>query len=121
MNLAGRLVLSIMAAMTTMMIPAIAGDTNPVFDPCTDTQVGRFDGFTFGLAFSKRNDFFLDGTQLSPCDSRLSLPAKGAELALFRPKVDEISLLTLSSTTFNSVRHNYKVFSSTIIIDFLLC
>lgn len=88
-----------------VMIPAYAGDTNPVFDPCTDAQVRRFDGFTFGLAFSSRNDFFFNGTQLSPCDSRLSLslPAKRAELALFRPKVDEVSLLTVNSSTFNPV------------------
>lgn len=105
MNLARRMMFSVMAA-TVMMIPAYAGDTNPVFDPCTDALVARFDGFTFGLAFAKRNDFFFNGTQLSPCDSRLLLPAKGAELALFRPKVDEISLLTIT-TTSNSVTHNY--------------
>ncbi|XP_057787502.1 uncharacterized protein LOC131004762 [Salvia miltiorrhiza] len=100
-NMAWWMMFSIMATMMMMTttIPVLAGDTNPVFDPCTDAQVARFDGFTFGLAFSKRNDFFFDGTQLSPCDSRLLLPAKGAQLALFRPKVDEISLLTITTTT----------------------
>lgn len=92
-----------MATMLLLMTPAYAGDSNSVFDPCTDTKVGRLDGFTFGLAFSARNSFFLNQTQLSPCDSRLSLPTKGAELALFRPKVDEVSLLTINTSTFNSV------------------
>lgn len=94
-----------MAALMLMtMIPANAGDTNPVFSPCTDTKVQKHDGFTFGLAFSSRNNFFFNNIQLSPCDSRLSLATVGAELAVFRPKVDEITLLTINSTTFNPVR-----------------
>ncbi|KAH6791598.1 Expp1 protein [Perilla frutescens var. hirtella] len=87
--------------MMMMMIPAYAGDTNPVFDPCADAKVQKHDGFTFGLAFSARNSFFFNSTQLSPCDSRLALAANGADLAVFRPKVDEISLLTINSSTFN--------------------
>lgn len=89
------------ATLMLMIIPAYAGDTNPVFDPCTDAKVQKHDGFTFGLAFSARNSFFFNSTQLSPCDSRLALAANGAELAVFRPKVDEISLLTINSSTFN--------------------
>ncbi|WCJ33802.1 CSL zinc finger domain-containing protein [Euphorbia peplus] len=75
-----------------------AVDTNEVFSPCIDAKVQRHDGFTFGLAFSSKEAFFLDNVQLSPCDSRLALPAKLSQLALFRPKVDEISLLTVNST-----------------------
>jgi len=83
-----------------MVIVARAGDTNPVFDPCSDTKVQRWDGFTFGLAFSSKDSFFFNQTQLSPCDTRLSLSSgSGAELTVFRPKVDEISLLTIN--TFN--------------------
>ncbi|KAG6413347.1 hypothetical protein SASPL_126056 [Salvia splendens] len=90
------------AALALMaMIPAYAGDTNPVFSPCTDTKVQKHDGFTFGLAFSSRNNFFFYDIQLSPCDSRLSLAINGAELSVFRPKVDEITLLTINSTTFD--------------------
>ncbi|CAK9150825.1 unnamed protein product [Ilex paraguariensis] len=83
-----------------MVISAFASDTNPVFDPCSDAKVQRLDGFTFGLAFSSRESFFFNQTQLSPCDRRLSLGDK-AQLTIFRPKVDEISLLTINSTTFD--------------------
>lgn len=102
--MAGRMMFWIMAVTTTttmMMIPAYAGDSNAVFDPCSDAKVQRLDGFTFGLAFSSRNSFFFNNTQLSPCDSRLALSANGGELAVFRPKVDEITLLTINSSTFN--------------------
>ncbi|XP_065855219.1 uncharacterized protein [Euphorbia lathyris] len=75
-----------------------AADTNDVFSPCTDAKIQRKDGFTFGLAFSTKESFFLDNVQLSPCDSRLALSAKLAQLALFRPKIDEMSLLTVNAT-----------------------
>ncbi|KAL2477211.1 uncharacterized protein Fot_46225 [Forsythia ovata] len=91
---------SLMTMMMVMVIMARAGDNNPIFDPCSDTKVQRSDGFTFGLAFSSKDSFFFNQTQLSPCDTRLSLSS--AELAVFRPKVDEISLLTINSA-FNSV------------------
>lgn len=97
-----QILLSPLMVMMMLMIVARAGDTNPVFDPCSDTKVQRWDGFTFGLAFSSKDSFFFNQTQLSPCDSRLSLSGgHGAELAVFRPKVDEISLLTIN--TFNPV------------------
>ncbi|KAK2978384.1 hypothetical protein RJ640_016486 [Escallonia rubra] len=96
-----------------MVVVAIAhaGDTNPIFDPCSDAKVQRWDGFTFGLAFSTRESFFFNQTQLSPCDRRLSLSGSNkAELAVFRPKVDEISLLTINSSTFNpSTNGGYMV------------
>ncbi|XP_057494677.1 uncharacterized protein LOC130779846 [Actinidia eriantha] len=87
--------------MVLMMIRADALDTNPVFDPCSDAKIQRWDGFTFALAFSTKESFIFNKTQLSPCDPRLSLSGGGAQLAVFRPKVDEISLLTINSTTFN--------------------
>ncbi|KAL6963937.1 hypothetical protein U1Q18_034944 [Sarracenia purpurea var. burkii] len=88
-------------AMILMMIHVEALDTNPVFDPCSDSKVQRFDGFTFGLAFSTKESFLFNRTQLSPCDRRLMLRNSNSQLAVFRPKVDEISLLTINSTTFN--------------------
>lgn len=96
--------------MMLMAITAIADNTNPVFDPCSDAKVQRWDGFTFGLAFSSKESFFFNQTQLSPCDRRLNLAGSNAQLAIFRPKADEISLLTLNSTTFNpSMTGGYMV------------
>ena len=46
--------------------------------------------------------FYSGGVQLSPCDSRLGL-ANRAPLALYRPQVDEISLLTVNSSSFDPV------------------
>lgn len=82
---------------------ANAGDNNHVFQPCADAKVQRFDGFTFGIAFAPKDSFSSGQTQLSPCDKRLSLSSNGAQLAVFRPKVDEISLLTINTTTSPSV------------------
>ncbi|KAL7118880.1 hypothetical protein ACP275_02G029000 [Erythranthe tilingii] len=100
-TMAGQITLVVMIMIMTMMITAYGGDTNIVFDPCSDTKVQKSDGFTFGLAFSSKDSFFFNQTQLSPCDRRLSLAGNSAQLAVFRPKVDEISLLTINSTTFN--------------------
>ena len=95
----GRTVIAIhIVIMVLMMIYADAWDTNPVFNPCSDAK------FTFALAFSTKESFIFNQTHLSPCDPRLSLPGGSAQLAVFRPKVDEISLLTNNSTTFNHVR-----------------
>ncbi|XVE93295.1 hypothetical protein REPUB_Repub01dG0178600 [Reevesia pubescens] len=93
------MVTKMMVTITMMrMIAAIAGDTNGVFSPCEDSKVQKSDGFTFGLAFSKKEFFFFDNVQLSPCDIRLGLASKMAQLAVFRPKVDEISLLTINGS-----------------------
>lgn len=94
-----------------MMVMAVASDsdTNDVFDPCSDSKVKRKDGFTFGLAFSSKESFFFNQTQLSPCDSRLSLSGSNAQVSVFRPKVDEVSLLSIDSTTFKPV--TYRLFS----------
>lgn len=91
--------------MMMMVITGHADDTNPVFDPCSDSKVQRFDGFTFGIAFSTKESFFFNQTQLSPCDKRLPLIGSVAKVAVFRPKVDEISLLTINGTNFNPVCH----------------
>ncbi|XVE49126.1 hypothetical protein DITRI_Ditri01bG0057400 [Diplodiscus trichospermus] len=96
MNMVTEMIVMIMAM--RMMMAAIADDTNGVFSPCEDAKVQKSDGFTFGLAFSKKEFFFFDNMQLSPCDSRLALASKMAKLAVFRPKVDEISLLTINGS-----------------------
>ncbi|TKY67491.1 hypothetical protein E2542_SST10385 [Spatholobus suberectus] len=84
------------------MFVADAADTNDVYSPCLDAKVQRGDGFTFGIAFSGKQFFSQgNGPQLSPCDRRLDLASKGAQLAVFRPKVDEISLLTINRTTLD--------------------
>ncbi|KAI6673959.1 hypothetical protein NL676_001865, partial [Syzygium grande] len=56
-----------------------SGDTNGVYSPCQDTTV----------------------QSSPPCDSRLSLSSAGSQIALFRPKVDEISLLTINTSSFS--------------------
>ncbi|XP_041028466.1 uncharacterized protein LOC121268316 [Juglans microcarpa x Juglans regia] len=86
---------------TMMAMAAVfvgASDNNRIHSPCSDTTVARSDGFTFAIAFASRNSFLYNSTlQLSPCDSRLHLSSK-SQIALFRPKVDEISLLTVNSS-----------------------
>ena len=98
------MLIMITTSMADMLGGAEAGNTNDVYDPCSDSKVQKLDGFTFGLAFSDREKFFSNETQLSPCDKRLSLSDKRAQLAVFRPKVDEISLLSIDSSAFDPVR-----------------
>ncbi|KAJ3669957.1 hypothetical protein LUZ60_010281 [Juncus effusus] len=81
--------------------PVHGDDHNGVYSPCEDAAVRRGDGFAFGVAFTAYDSFFSGQTQYSPCDSRLGLQSKGAQVAVFRPKVDEISLLTVNSSDFN--------------------
>ncbi|KAL3621193.1 hypothetical protein CASFOL_036105 [Castilleja foliolosa] len=95
-------ILLLIVTMITMVLVHAKDDTNHVFDPCSDAKVQRSDGFTFGLAFSSRDSFFFNQTQLSPCDRRLSLSGNGGQLAVFRPKVDEISLLTINTSGFDA-------------------
>ncbi|XP_076949943.1 uncharacterized protein LOC143622769 [Bidens hawaiensis] len=95
------LLLIIAIVTTTPYLVHSSTDNNHVFSPCSDTTVQRSDGFTFGIAFAARTAFFFNSTvQLSPCDRRLSLTSSGSQLAVFRPKVDEISLLTVNNTNF---------------------
>ncbi|KAL5209929.1 hypothetical protein ABZP36_005552 [Zizania latifolia] len=78
---------------------AAAGDSNGAYDPCSDARIQRGDGFTFGVAFASAGALYPGPVQLSPCDRRLNLASSSAQLATFRPKVDEISLLTINTTT----------------------
>ncbi|KAL3532186.1 hypothetical protein ACH5RR_005707 [Cinchona calisaya] len=78
-------------------------DTNTVYSPCSDAKVQRSDGFSFGIAFSSRTSFNLNNNNsllLSPCDRRLSLASSNSQLAVFRPKVNEISLLSINTSNF---------------------
>ncbi|XP_043722692.1 uncharacterized protein LOC122669878 [Telopea speciosissima] len=94
-----KMVTMLIALVLTMMVLVDAANTNPVYQPCSDTTVQTGDGFTFGIAFASRTSFFYNHSQLSPCDRRLSLSSANSQLALFRPKVDEISLLTINTTS----------------------
>ncbi|KAG4967117.1 hypothetical protein AAZX31_12G046700 [Glycine max] len=92
------------------MFVADAADTNDVYSPCLDAKVQRGDGFTFGIAFSDKQFFSQgNGPQLSPCDKRLDLANKGAQLSVFRPTVDEVSLLTINRSTSNPGNNAYMV------------
>ncbi|KAI4367289.1 hypothetical protein MLD38_023045 [Melastoma candidum] len=96
----------LISIMATMTFPAVdADDSNDVFDPCLDAKVQKGDGFSLGIVFSTRESFFWgqEQFQLSPCDSRLSLAGTNAQLAVFRPKVDEISLFTIKTSSFSPV------------------
>ncbi|WZZ58326.1 hypothetical protein YC2023_058433 [Brassica napus] len=83
---------------------AEAGDDNRVYSPCSDSTVAVGDVFTFGIAFAARAFFF--GTnrsvQYSPCDRRQLSLSGNYELAIFRPKVDEITLLTINTSSNSS-------------------
>ena len=90
-------------------VAAAATNTNSVYHPCSDARIQRSDGFTFGIAFSSRDSFFYNqnqSLQLSPCDRRLSLSSSNAQLALFPPRVDEISLLTINTSSFFPVSNS---------------
>lgn len=90
------LLLALALAFAASLASPAAGDTNRVYDPCTDAKIQRGDGFTFGLAFAANGAFYSGSTQLSPCDRRLT---QLSQLSVFRPMVDEISLLTINTTT----------------------
>jgi len=78
---------------------AEAEDTNQAFNPCSDTLVQKSDGFSFGIAFAAKDSFYANNVELSPCDSRLQLSSKVSHLAVFRAKVDEITLLSINTST----------------------
>lgn len=94
--------LVIVLVLATSLLIAESSDTNRVFSPCADTNIQTSDGFTFGIAFAPRTSFFINNNtlQLSPCDRRLSLTSSSSQIAVFRPKVDEISLLTINTSSF---------------------
>ncbi|KAG2305834.1 hypothetical protein Bca4012_085405 [Brassica carinata] len=97
------------AALTSSLTSA--GDDNRVYSPCSDSTVAVGDGFTFGIAFAAKDSFF--GTnrsvQYSPCDRRRLSLNGNSELAVFRPKVDEITLLTINTSSSSS---SYRLDSS---------
>ncbi|XVE75848.1 hypothetical protein DITRI_Ditri12bG0124300 [Diplodiscus trichospermus] len=94
--------LLLMTAATPSLLVESSDDTNHAYSPCSDTKVQISDGFTFGIAFASRQSFLFNSSlQLSPCDRRLSLSNSNSRVALFRPKVDEISLLTINTSFFS--------------------
>ena len=106
MAMAMAVLLLAMLMLTILMSRVDAGNTNGVYQPCADTKIQRSDGFTFGIAFSSKDSFYYNQNQshqLSPCDRRLSLASLNSQLALFRPKVDDISLLTINTSSFSPV------------------
>lgn len=84
--------------MAMLFVFAESDDNNHVFSPCSDTTIQKSDGFTFGIAFAPRDKFSYNNTMLSPCDRRLALSSANSQIAVFRPKIDEISLLTINTT-----------------------
>ncbi|CAN1306720.1 hypothetical protein LINPERPRIM_LOCUS26888 [Linum perenne] len=102
-NLTHLLLLSL--TISSSLLAAKSDDTNSVASPCTDTKVQSSDGYTLGIAFASRSAFYnngnTSGTQLSPCDSRLGLAGQNSQISIFRPKVDEISLLTINTSSFS--------------------
>lgn len=102
----------LLTVLTAAMMSSVAqsADNNHVYSPCSDTTVQVSDGFTFGIAFAARPSFYLNSSQeLSPCDSRLSLSSANSQISVFRPKVDEISLLTINSSSFSPDSYGYMV------------
>ncbi|XP_010464889.1 PREDICTED: uncharacterized protein LOC104745376 [Camelina sativa] len=94
------------AALTSSL--TVARDDNGVYSPCSDSTVGIGDGFTFGIAFASKDTFFGGSTnhtvQYSPCDRRRLSLNGNSEIAVFRPKVDEITLLTINTSSSNNFR-----------------
>ncbi|KAJ6778547.1 CSL ZINC FINGER PROTEIN [Salix koriyanagi] len=81
-----------------------SANTNKVYSPCLDTTVQVSDAFTFAIAFSSTKSFFFNSSlELSPCDRRLDLTNQNSQISVFRPKVDEISLLTINTSSFSPV------------------
>ncbi|KAK6231957.1 hypothetical protein QQP08_018186 [Theobroma cacao] len=94
--------LLLMTAATAPLLVESSDDTNHAYTPCSDTKIQLSDGFTFGIAFASRQSFFFNSSlQLSPCDRRLSLSNSNSRVTLFRPKLDEISLLTINTSSFS--------------------
>ncbi len=100
----------------------VRGDKNVAFSPCADTTVEKGDGFTFGLLIGSNASFFSQSKnyvqQLSPCNAVNSHGSSSSlysnRLSVFRPKVDEISLLVVNYTELNpvSILHSLFLLSS---------
>jgi hypothetical protein len=84
---------------------ARAEDRNTAFSPCDDTTLLKGDGFTFGLLIGSNASFFQNNrtTQVSPCSLHPEGNLFSTRLSVFRPKVDEISLLIVNYTQVNPV------------------
>ncbi|KAM0045382.1 putative diphthamide biosynthesis protein [Helianthus debilis subsp. tardiflorus] len=96
------LIAVVIALSTVAHLTESSSDNNRIFSPCADATVEKSDGFTLGIAIASRSAFFFNkSVQLSPCDRRLSLSSANSQLSVFRPKVDEISLLTVNSSSFS--------------------
>lgn len=100
-NCTGRHCWMFLAALLIVFSAGARANANSVYSPCMDTTVLKNDGFTFGLAIASNRSFFLNRIQMSPCDLRLQDSLMDGKVALFRPKVDEISLLLVNYTEFN--------------------
>ncbi|KAL3691782.1 hypothetical protein R1sor_005433 [Riccia sorocarpa] len=103
-SLTGIIIWALVFAYTNLCVRGYS-DENDVFSPCQDTTVRKHDGFTFGLLISRNDTFYAQDKnrnkiQLSPCDKRLN-QLTSSQLAVFRPKVDEISLLIVNYTQVN--------------------
>ncbi|KAK6152252.1 hypothetical protein DH2020_014887 [Rehmannia glutinosa] len=108
------------ALFSTIYLGVSGSDSNNVFSPCSDASVQRSDGFTFGIAFAARTAFFSNNTQLSPCDRRLSLSSGNSQVAVFRPKVDEISLLTINTSNFFPLSKVGGIFVDKVVTSWIL-
>ncbi|KAK9921488.1 hypothetical protein M0R45_029997 [Rubus argutus] len=76
-------------------LPVVVGDGLTTYDAIRDVASDGWrgsDGFTFGIAFRVQGRVLRNGanttSQLSPCDSRLSLSSSNSQIAVFRPKVE---------------------------------
>ncbi|KAL5210922.1 hypothetical protein ABZP36_006545 [Zizania latifolia] len=49
---------------------AATGDSNGVYDPCSDARIQRGDDFIFGVAFTSASALYPRPIQLSPYDCR---------------------------------------------------
>ncbi|GAQ81596.1 hypothetical protein KFL_000850120 [Klebsormidium nitens] len=92
----------------SLVLGAFADD-NPVYNPCGDAPaVARGDGFTFAVALGSDPTFWHG---LSPCDPNLvqvpEILPSGTSMAVFRPKVDELSLIRFNNISLNNLNNQF--------------
>ncbi|CAI7882794.1 unnamed protein product, partial [Closterium sp. NIES-54] len=90
-----------------------AGDRNTVYDPCKDADpVQKGDGFSFAIGFGGMSATW---NKSSPCFAEtLQILPPGVEVAVFRPKVDELSLLRINNVSM--ARINTTFVNSSLIV-----
>ncbi|CAI5461032.1 unnamed protein product [Closterium sp. Yama58-4] len=90
-----------------------AGDRNTVYDPCKDADpVQKGDGFSFAIGFGGISATW---NKSSPCFAEtLQILPPGVEVAVFRPKVDELSLLRINNVSM--ARINTTFVNSSLIV-----